>query len=67
MGGNAVNGSTYSLDASEFTIQPGTSSATVTLDVRTIGKKAKTATMTLNSGSGYTLSFPSNGSVFIRR
>ena len=67
MGGNAVNGSTYSLDANQFTIQPGTSSATVTLDVGTIGKKAKTATMTLNSGSGYTLSFPSNGSVSIRR
>lgn len=67
MGGNAVSGSNYSLDAGQFTIQPGTTSATVTLNVLTVGKKAKTATMTLLAGSGYTLSFPTNGSVSMRR
>jgi hypothetical protein len=63
MSGNAVDGSNYALSASQFTIQPGASSATVTLNVMSIGKKSKTATMTLQTGSGYTLFSPTSGSV----
>jgi hypothetical protein len=63
MSGNAINGSNYALSANQFTIQPGATSATVTLNVMSVGKKKKTATMTLQTGSSYTLSSPTSESV----
>jgi len=67
MSGNAVLGSNYSLSADQFTIPAGSTSATITLDVLSAGKKSKTATMRLLAGSGYTLSTPAYASVSIRR
>jgi hypothetical protein len=67
MAGSAIQGSTYSLSASQFNIPAGASSASITLTVQSIGKKSKVATMTLLAGSGYTLSTPNSASVSIRR
>ena len=69
MSGNAALGSNYSLSGTpgQFTIEAGASSATVTLDVLTIGRKSKTATMSLQFGSDYTLSGSTSASVSIRR
>jgi len=63
MSGSAIDNSNYTLSANQFTIQPGAISATVTLNVMSVGKKSKTATMTLQAGSGYTLSSPTSESV----
>jgi hypothetical protein len=67
MAGNAIDNSNYTLSANQFMIQPGATSATVTLNVMSVGKKKKTATMTLQTGSGYTLSSPTSESVSIIR
>jgi hypothetical protein len=69
MSGTAIFGSNYSLSGTpgQVTIQAGSSSATVTLTESSIGKRGKTATMTLNPGSGYNVSFPSNATVFLNR
>ena len=69
MGGSAYFGANYSLSGSygQVTIQSGASSATVTLTESTVGKRGKTATMTLNPSSAYTLSSPANASVFLAR
>jgi len=67
MSGTAIEDSNYSLSASQFTIPSGSSSATVTLNVLSATKRAKAATMSLQPGSGYTLSFPTSASVSIRR
>jgi hypothetical protein len=67
--GNAVLGTNYSLSGTpgQVTIQAGASSADVTLTESSIGRRGKTATMTLQSGTGYTLSGSTTGSVFMRR
>ena len=67
MSGTGFQGSSYSLDASQFTIPAGSSSATVTLTELSVGRKSKTAMMSLTSGSGYTPTFPSSASVSLRR
>jgi len=67
MSGNAFQGTNYSLSASEFTIPAGASSATITLNVLRGDKKARSATMRLQPGFGYTLSAPAYASVSIRR
>jgi len=69
MSGTAVFGSNYSLSGTpgQFTIQPGSSSATVTLTEFSVGKRGKTATMSLNRGSDYNLSFPTSATVFLSR
>jgi len=69
MSGSAILNRNYSLDGTpgDLTIQAGASSATVTLSVLSAGRRAKTATMTLQSGTGYTLSGSTTGSVSIRR
>lgn len=67
--GAATLGTNYSLSGTpgQFTIPAGASSATVTLSIITIGRTGKTATMTLQSGSGYTLTSPTSASVFMKR
>lgn len=69
MSGNAIQGTTYSLDGTpgQVTIQSGASSATVTLTNLGVGRRGKTATMTLNPGSGYNLSPPTSASVSLTR
>ncbi len=69
MGGTATMGSNYSLSGTpgQVTIQPGASSATVTLTEQTVGKRGKTATMTLQAGSGYSLSSAKSASVALSR
>jgi hypothetical protein len=55
-GGNAGNGSDYTLSANQITIPAGQSTGSVTLQVITTKAKGKEkATMTLQSGTGYTV------------
>jgi hypothetical protein len=69
MGGSAILNKHYSLSGTpgQVTIPSGANSANVTLTVLTIGTTAKTATMTLQSGTGYTPSSPTSASVSMRR
>ena len=69
MGGNAIFGKQYSLNGTsgQVTIPAGASSANVTLSVLRIGKGGKTATMTLTSGAGYTLSGSTSASLFMKK
>jgi hypothetical protein len=69
MGGNAVNGSQYSLSGApgQVTIPAGASSANVTLSVTSGPSRSAQATMTLTSGSGYTLSSSRSATVTISR
>ena len=67
MGGNASQSLQYSLSASQFVIPAGATSVDVTLSVMKGGRKAKTATMTLSNGAGYTLSASSSASVSITK
>jgi matrixin len=69
MSGTARYGSNYSLSGTpgQVTIQTGSSSATVTLTEFSVGKRSKTATMILNPGPDYTLSFPTSATVFLSR
>jgi hypothetical protein len=68
MSGTAIQGKHYSLNSSgSVTIPPGASSANVTLSAVFMGNIPKTATMTLTSGSGYTLSNPKTASVTISK
>ena len=69
MSGSAILGKNYSLSGTlgQFTIPSGASSATVTLTQTIVGSLGKTATMTLQSGAGYSLSTPTNASVFMRK
>jgi hypothetical protein len=69
MGGNAIQGKLYSLSGTsgQITIPAGSSSATVNLTALKRPKKAKTATMTLASGSSYTLSVSKSASVTITK
>jgi hypothetical protein len=69
MGGNAGLGSNYSLGGTpgRVTIPAGASSATVTLTELSAAKRAKTAIMTLTSGSGYFVARPTSASVSLTR
>jgi len=69
MSGSAVAGRQYNLSGTggQITIPAGSISATVNLTVVKRPKKAKTATMTLASGSGYTLAVSKSASVTITR
>jgi hypothetical protein len=69
MSGTAVFGSNYSLSGTpgQVTIPAGSTSATVILTESSVGKRGKTATMSLNRGSGYNLSFPNSATVFLNR
>jgi hypothetical protein len=69
MGGTAILGSNYSLSGTpgQVTIQPGTSSASATLTELSVGRRGKIATMTLNPGSGYSLSASVSASVTLNR
>jgi len=69
MSGTATPGSMYSLDGTwgSVTIQAGQTSATVTLTELSAAKRAKTATMMLNAGSGYILSKPTTASVLLSK
>jgi hypothetical protein len=69
MSGTAIMGSNYSLSGTpgQVTIQPGASSATVTLTELSVGRRAKTGTMTLTPGSGYSVSSPNSASVSLSR
>jgi hypothetical protein len=69
MGGGAILNKHYSLSGTpgQVTIPGGASSANVTLTVLTIGTTGKTATMTLQSGAGYSLSSPTAASVFMKK
>jgi hypothetical protein len=69
MSGSAIMGKNYSLSGTpgQFTIPSGASSATVTLTQLTVGSLGKTATMTLQSGAGYSLSASTRASVSMRK
>jgi Matrixin len=69
MGGGAILNKHYSLSGTpgQVTIPSGASSATLTLTELTVGSLGKTATMTLKSGAGYSLSAPTSASVSLRR
>jgi hypothetical protein len=69
MSGSAILGKNYSLSGTlgQFTIPSGASSATVTLTQTIVGSLGKTATMTLQSGAGYSLSTPTSASVSMRK
>lgn len=69
LSGAATLGINYTLSGTpgQFTIPAGASSATVTLTIEKIGRTGKSATMTLNSGAGYSLSPPTSASVFMRQ
>ena len=68
MSGNAGLGSNYSLSGTQgqVTIQAGSTSATVTLTELAAARKAKTATMILNSSSAYILAKPTSASVTLK-
>ena len=68
MTGTAVLNKHYSLSGTpgQFTINSGTNSATVKLTALTVGLADKTATMNLQSGTGYTLSAPTTASVSLK-
>jgi len=65
MSGNGVLNINYSLSGTygQVTIPAGAASATVTLTDVLAGLQGKTATMTLQSGTGYSVSSPSSASV----
>jgi hypothetical protein len=69
MSGKALNGRHYTLSGSfgQVTIPAGATTGTVTLNsvAGSLRKGRKIATMTLQSGTGYQLAFPSNASVTI--
>ena len=69
MSGNAIQGSMYSLDGTPgtVTLQAGQTSATVTLTELSAARRAKTATMLLNAGTGYILSQPTSASVVLSK
>lgn len=69
MSGTAIQGSNYSLSGTPrlVTIPAGASSANITLTALRGAKRAKSATMTLNTGAGYNLSSSRSASVSIRR
>jgi hypothetical protein len=67
MSGTAVKGSQYTLSATQFTIPAGATSATLRLTVINGPAVPKIATMTLTSGTGYTLSPSHSSSVSIRK
>ena len=68
MSGSAIQGKHYSLNSSgSVTIPAAASSANVTLNAVFMGNIPKTATMTLTSGSGYTLSNPKTATVTISK
>jgi hypothetical protein len=69
LSGNAISGRNYSLSGTpgKITIPAGANSAEVTLTVLSVGSLGKTATMTLQSGAGYSLSAPTSASVFMKR
>ena len=69
MSGTATQGSQYKLSGTSgaVTIPAGANSATVTLTVTSGPKNAKNATMTIKSGSGYTISSPNSASVSITK
>ncbi len=69
MGGSAILNRNYSLNGTpgQITIPAGANSAKVTLTVLSVGSLGKTATMTLQSGSGYTLPAPTSASVFMKK
>lgn len=61
-------GGLYALDAAgSVTIQVGQTSATVTLTELSAAKRAKTATMLLNAGSGYIVSKPTSATVLLAK
>ncbi|OBU77676.1 Calx-beta domain-containing protein [Cylindrospermopsis raciborskii] len=57
IGGTATNGSDYNNIGTSVTFAAGSSTATVTVDPRpdTIGERDETVTLTVTSGSGYTV------------
>ncbi|WP_435183624.1 pre-peptidase C-terminal domain-containing protein [Cylindrospermopsis raciborskii G7] len=57
IGGTATNGSDYNTIGTTVTFAAGSSTATVTVDPRpdTIGERDETVTLTVTSGSGYTV------------
>ena len=67
MSGSAVLGRNYSLSGTpgQVTIPAGASSATVTLTVLSASVRGSSATMTLSSGSAYTLSSPQSATVTV--
>jgi hypothetical protein len=69
MSGKARLHRTYSLSGvpGQVTIPAGATSANVTLTVLRASKKMKTATMTLGSSSGYSLSASQSASVSIQK
>jgi len=67
MTGTAAQGTNYSLSGTNFTIQPGATSATVTLNAMSVGRRGRTATMNLMTGSAYSLSSPMAASVSMTR
>jgi len=69
MSGSALYGSNYSLSGSygEVTIPAGANSATVTITELAAARRTKTATMTLNPGSGYILKRPTTATVSLAR
>ena len=56
MSGTAVRGTNYTMSVVRFTIPANAASSTVALREATAPSTAKTATMTLTAGTGYTLS-----------
>jgi hypothetical protein len=67
MGGNAIQGTHYQLNAGQFTIPAGSNTASVTLRVIKGPKKAKSAIMTLSPSSGYSLAPSHSATVSIRK
>jgi hypothetical protein len=69
MSGTATQGSQYKLSGTSgtVTIPAGANSATVTLSVTSGPKNAKNATMTIKSGTGYTISSPNSATVSITK
>jgi len=69
LSGTAILGSNYSLSGTpgQITIPAGATSGSATLTVLSAARRVKTATMNLQSGSGYTLSGMTSAAVFIRK
>ncbi len=67
MSGTAIRGTNYTLSLNRFSIPANAASGTIVLREVTPPNTAKTATMTLTTGTGYTLSSPKTATVTISR
>lgn len=66
MSGQAINGTDYTLSATNVPMNTNQATATVTLKSKIVNDGPRTATMTVGGGTGYTVGGPSQATVLIK-